>query len=56
LELVDRHGIPGAVVGVAEDGRIEAEAAGIANLNSGVAMPPDTLPPWLVIHTSEQEA
>lgn len=24
-ELVDRHGIPGAVVGVAEDRRIEAE-------------------------------
>jgi CubicO group peptidase (beta-lactamase class C family) len=42
-ELVARHGIPGAVVGVLEDGRIEAEAAGIANLNSGIEMTPDTL-------------
>lgn len=42
-ELADRHGIPGAVVGVAGDGWIEAEAAGITNLNSGVAMTPDTL-------------
>lgn len=30
-------------MGVAEDGRIEAEAAGIADLDSGVAMTPDTL-------------
>src|SRR5262249_3667035 len=42
-ELVARHGIPGAVVGVLEDGRVEAEAAGIANLNSGIEMTPDTL-------------
>jgi len=42
-ELVARHGIPGAVVGVLEDGRIEAVAAGLANLNSGVEMTPDTL-------------
>lgn len=42
-ELVARHGIPGAVVGVLEGGRIEAAAAGLANLNSGVEMTPDTL-------------
>jgi CubicO group peptidase (beta-lactamase class C family) len=42
-ELVARTGIPGAVVGVLEDGRVEAEAAGIANLNSGVEMTPETL-------------
>lgn len=42
-DLVARHGIPGAVVGVLEDGRIEAEAAGIANLNSAIEMTPDTL-------------
>lgn len=42
-DLVSRHGIPGAVVGVLEDGRIEAHAAGFANLNSGVEMTPDTL-------------
>lgn len=42
-ELVARHGIPGAVVGVLQDGRVEAEAAGIANVNSGVEMTPDTL-------------
>jgi CubicO group peptidase (beta-lactamase class C family) len=41
--LVARHGIPGAVVGVLEDGRVEAEAAGMANLNSGIEMTPDTL-------------
>lgn len=42
-ELVARSGIPGAVVGVLEDGRIETAAAGIANLNSGIEMTPDTL-------------
>jgi CubicO group peptidase (beta-lactamase class C family) len=42
-ELVARTGVPGAVVGVLEDGRIETAAAGIANLNSGVEMTPDTL-------------
>ena len=42
-ELVARHGIAGAVVGVLEDGRVEADVAGIANLNSGVEMAPDTL-------------
>jgi CubicO group peptidase (beta-lactamase class C family) len=42
-DLVVRHGIPGAIVGVLEDGRVEAAAAGIANLNSGVEMTPDTL-------------
>lgn len=42
-ELVARHRIPGAVVGVLEDGRVEAEAAGIANMNSGVEMTADTL-------------
>jgi CubicO group peptidase (beta-lactamase class C family) len=42
-ELVSRHGIPGAVVGVLDEGRVEAEAAGIANLNTGVEMTPDTL-------------
>jgi len=42
-ELVARHGIPGAVVGVLENGRVEAAAAGMANLNSGVEMTPDTL-------------
>ena len=42
-DLVARHGIPGAIVGVVEDGRVEVSAAGIANLNSGVEMTPDTL-------------
>jgi CubicO group peptidase (beta-lactamase class C family) len=42
-EVVARSGIPGAVVGVLEDGRIETAAAGIANLNSGVEMTPETL-------------
>ncbi|MFI6503941.1 serine hydrolase domain-containing protein [Nonomuraea typhae] len=42
-ELVARSGIPGAVVGVLEDGRIETAAAGLANMNSGVEMTPDTL-------------
>ncbi|WP_165975435.1 serine hydrolase domain-containing protein [Actinomadura rubrisoli] len=42
-ELVARFGIPGAVAGVLEDGRIETAAAGVANLNSGVEMTPDTL-------------
>ncbi len=42
-ELVARSGVPGAVVGVLEDGRIETAAAGTANLNSGVEMTPDTL-------------
>jgi CubicO group peptidase (beta-lactamase class C family) len=42
-DLVTRHGIPGALVGVVEDGRIEIGAAGNANLNSGVEMTPDTL-------------
>jgi CubicO group peptidase (beta-lactamase class C family) len=42
-DLVARTGVPGAVVGVLEDGRIETAAAGIANLNSGVEMTPDTL-------------
>jgi CubicO group peptidase (beta-lactamase class C family) len=41
--LVQQHGIPGAVVGVLDDGRVEAEAAGTANLNTGVEMTPDTL-------------
>ena len=42
-DLVARSGVPGAVVGVLEDGRIETAAAGIANLNSGVEMTPETL-------------
>ena len=42
-ELVARSGIPGAVVGVLQDGRIETAAAGSANLNSGIEMTPDTL-------------
>jgi CubicO group peptidase (beta-lactamase class C family) len=42
-ELVAQTGIPGAVVGVFEDGKIEAVGAGIANLNSGVEMTPETL-------------
>ncbi|NUT37367.1 MAG: beta-lactamase family protein [Hamadaea sp.] len=42
-DLVARHGIPGAVVGVVEDGRVETAAAGVANLNSGIEMTPDTL-------------
>ncbi|MFI6603652.1 serine hydrolase domain-containing protein [Nonomuraea sp. NPDC050536] len=42
-ELVARSGVPGAVVGVLEDGRIETAAAGVANMNSGVEMTPDTL-------------
>lgn len=42
-ELVARSGVPGAVVGVLEDGRIETAAAGLANLTSGVEMTPDTL-------------
>ncbi|TCO59614.1 serine hydrolase domain-containing protein [Actinocrispum wychmicini] len=42
-ELVARSGVPGAVVGVLEDGRVETAAAGVANLNSGVEMTPDTL-------------
>jgi CubicO group peptidase (beta-lactamase class C family) len=42
-ELVARYGIPGAVVGVVEDGRVETEAAGIANMNSGIEMTSDTL-------------
>ena len=42
-DLVASSGVPGAVVGVLEDGRIETAAAGIANLNSGVEMTPETL-------------
>ncbi|MEV0800416.1 serine hydrolase domain-containing protein [Kribbella sp. NPDC050281] len=42
-ELVARSGVPGAMVGVIEDGRIETAAAGLANLTSGVEMTPDTL-------------
>ncbi|MEU5863257.1 serine hydrolase domain-containing protein [Nonomuraea sp. NPDC047529] len=42
-ELVARSGVPGAVVGVLEDSRIETAAVGVANLNSGVEMTPDTL-------------
>jgi hypothetical protein len=42
-ELVAHHGIAGALVGVLEDGRVEAEAAGIPNLNSGVEMTPAAL-------------
>ncbi len=42
-DLVARSGVPGALVGVLEDGRIETAAAGVANMNSGVEMTPDTL-------------
>lgn len=42
-DLVARSGVPGAVVGVLEDGRIETAAAGVANMNSGVEMTPETL-------------
>lgn len=42
-ELVDRTGVPGALVGVLQDGRIETAAAGVANLNTGVEMTSDTL-------------
>ncbi|MEV5535747.1 hypothetical protein AB0L13_02720 [Saccharopolyspora shandongensis] len=41
-ELAAHHGIPSAVVGVAEDGRIEAEAAG--NCGGGCAVAPAG--PW----------
>lgn len=37
-----KHGVPGALVGVWVDGAAQVAAAGIANLNTGVPMTPDT--------------
>lgn len=42
LELLAKHRIPGAIVGVYRDDRVIAAAGGIANLNTGVPMTPDT--------------
>jgi len=41
-ELIDKHHLPGAIVGLYRDGKITAAAAGVANLNTGVPMTPDT--------------
>ena len=38
-ELVAHHGIPGAVVGVLDDGRVEAEAAVPVSATASCAAP-----------------
>jgi CubicO group peptidase (beta-lactamase class C family) len=40
--LVAAHKVPGAVAGCWRDGRLTTAAAGVANLNTGAAMTPDT--------------
>lgn len=41
-ELVSKHQMPGGLVATWQHGRVEMAAAGVANLNTGVAMTPDT--------------
>jgi len=42
LELLAKHRIPGAVVGIYQNGRVAAGAGGVANLNTGAPMTADT--------------
>ncbi|HEX9889799.1 MAG TPA: serine hydrolase domain-containing protein [Nitriliruptorales bacterium] len=42
-DLRERHGIPGAVAGVLQDGQRSLAGTGTANLASGVEMTPDTV-------------
>jgi CubicO group peptidase (beta-lactamase class C family) len=42
-ELLDRYGVPGASVAVLQDGETTTAAAGVINLNTGVAATTDTL-------------
>jgi CubicO group peptidase (beta-lactamase class C family) len=41
-ELVAKHGVPGAVVGLLHGDEVAVAAAGTANLNTGAEMTPDT--------------
>src|SRR5262245_33096392 len=44
LSIMDRHGVPGAALAVARDGKLVlAKGYGWANLSSGIAVQPDTL-------------
>tara|TARA_R110000868_G_scaffold91679_13_gene254106 strand:- start:2759 stop:4117 length:1359 start_codon:yes stop_codon:yes gene_type:complete len=42
-ELVIRYGVPGASLAVWSDGKLAEAAAGVVNLNTGIAATPDTL-------------
>jgi CubicO group peptidase (beta-lactamase class C family) len=42
-ESLAKHDVPGAVVGVLQDGDIAEAAAGVVNLNTGVETTPDTV-------------
>ena len=63
-ETLDRWGIPGASMAVLTDGNIVEAAAGVANVNTGLRVTPDTLFPYgsitkvltstMVLHLVEQ--
>ena len=42
-ELIEKHDVPGAAVGVVHDGELHEAAAGVVNLNTGVETTPDTV-------------
>ncbi len=42
-QSVDKHDVPGAVVGVLHDGRMTSAAAGVLNLNTGVEVTTDSV-------------